>query len=254
MHRMRSPRKVNAGAMLVELMVGLAVSSIVIGAAIAALLVARDAAATVNELAVLQQDASHALRVLGLQVRTAGSNELSASPVNAGAFRFVVNPPAGAYAGSVHGTDGAADAGDSVTLVQTSPPLLASQQYDCLGQGASPGQLVEATFQVSSESALRCKSLKGKPQPLVAGVAAFKVRYRVRQGDQIRSLAAAEVEAAQLWPAVTALEVCLELQGEAHSAAFDASYVDCQQRRVGTGGRLRLVTRKLFSLPVQPKA
>lgn len=251
---MHGRQRESSGAMLIELMVGLAVAAIAIGAAIAALLVARDAAATVNELAVLQQDASHALRVLSLQIRAAGSSELQASPGSTGYFRYVTDVPGGEDLGAIHGTDGTPGASDSVRLIQTSPPLLSSQQYDCLGQKAASGSRIEATFQVDPKGSLQCKSTAAKPQPLIAGVAAFKLRYRVRQGDQVRSLLAAEVEAAQLWPAVTALEVCLELQGQTRAGAFEADYIDCLNRSASTGGRLRLVTRKVFALNAQARA
>lgn len=250
---MKSPRNASSGVMLIELMVGLAVATIAIGAAIAALLVARDAASAVNEMTLLQQDASYALRLLGLQIRAAGSNELQASPANAGSFRFASGAPDEEDRYAVRGTEGAAGASDSIHLTHTSPPLLASQQYDCLGQEARPGSRIEATLQVDSKGQLQCKGPIGKPQPLIAGVAALKLRYRVRQGDLVRSLSAADVEAAQLWPEVSALEVCLELQGEAHAAAFEGSYIDCLNRSVRTDGRLRLVVRKLFSLNVVPK-
>lgn len=240
--------------MLIELMVGLAVAAIAIGAAIVTLLVARDAASSVNELAQLQRDASHALRVLSLQIRAAGSNELQASSGNPGYFRFVVNGPTGEDPSKIHGTDGTTGASDRVHLIQTSPPLLPSQQRDCLGQEAASGSRIEATFQLDAKGNLQCKGASAKPQPLVPGVAAFKLRYRVRQGEQIRSLPAAEVEAAQLWPAVTALEVCLELQGQARPGALEAGYVDCLNRSASTGGRLRLVTRKVFALNAQAKA
>ena len=238
--------------MLVELMVGLAIASIAIGAAIASLLVARDAAVIVNELAQLHQDASHAMRVMSQQARMVGSHELQGSA--AGSFRFVASVPASETSTQIRGTDGAIGSSDSVRLVHTSPPLLPSQQLDCLGYETTPGLPAQAAFQVDSQGNLQCKGTAPKPQPLIAGVAAFRVRYRVRQGGLIRSLAAPEVEAGHLWSAVTALEVCLELQGAARTASSDATYTDCLDRITGTGGRLKLVTRRVFAVNAQARA
>jgi len=245
-------RTTSAGVALVELLVGLAIAAVAIGAAMASLRVASGAAVTVSELAQLHQDASHAMRVLGQQTRMVGSNELQASAT--GRFRFVVGEAASESSTSVHGEDGSVGSSDSVRLIHTSPPLLLSQQVDCLGQGVAPGLPVEATFQVDSRGNLQCKGTAPKAQPLISGVATFKLRYRVRQGNQVRSLLAAEVEAAGLWRAVTALESCLELQGGARSAAAEAIYTDCEDRSIGTGGRLKLVRRKLFVVNAQASA
>lgn len=62
--------------MLIELMIGLAIAALTIGAAIVSLLIARDATSAVSELSQLQQQAAHAMRVLGLQIRPAGSLDL----------------------------------------------------------------------------------------------------------------------------------------------------------------------------------
>jgi len=248
-------RRMSCGTMLIELMVGLGVATIAIGAAIASLAVARDAALTVNEIALLQQRASHALRVMGLQIRPAGSLELQTSPADSARFRFVTQPTGSTDVSNVQGTDGGSSGRDSLRLSQTSPPLLpSSYRRNCLGQEVAPGARMEALFQVDAKGSLRCKGGPKEPQPIVAGVAGFKLRYRVRQGDQVRSMHATEVEAAGLWPAVTALEVCLEIRGEQRTAGFERHYIDCMNRSTTSGNYLTLVTRKVFALNALPGA
>ncbi len=235
--------------MLVELMIGLAIAAIAIAAAIASLLVVRDATGAVSDMSQLQQQAGHALRVLGQQIRPAGSLALQADE---GAFRFVATSPAldeEEGAAVVHGEEGRDN--DTLRLTQLAPPLLPSQRRDCLGQEIAAGQRVDASFQVDAKGSLRCKGRAGQYQPLVAGVAAFKLRYRVRQGFQIRNLRAGEVEQAKLWPAVIALEVCLDLHGDERAAAYEGRYTDCAGQSAASGGRLHLVTRKLFRLRTQ---
>src|SRR5688572_26528206 len=75
-NRDRQRRSRMSGTMLVELMVGLAVAALAISAAIASLLVARDATSAVNDMSRLQQQAAHAIRVLASQIRPAGSLDL----------------------------------------------------------------------------------------------------------------------------------------------------------------------------------
>ena len=234
-----------AGTMLVELMVALALASIAIAAAIAALMVARDAAAAIHEMTLLQQQASYALRSMGRQIRSAGSLELQAIADGPSAVRFALPTVSGAS--RVHGTDGGPNASDSLTLAHVAPPLLPGLQRDCHGQTAAPGTRTLATFQVDANGNLICRSSSGRSQPLIAGVAAFKLRFRVEQ-DGVQSMSASEVEAAQRWSAVRAVEVCLELRGEQRVTASDDPYIGCFGRSAGNAGRLTLVTRRLFLL------
>ncbi|MFC5606808.1 PilW family protein [Variovorax soli] len=235
-----------AGTMLVELMVALALASIAIAAAIAALMVARDAAAAIHEMTLLQQQASYALRSMGRQIRSAGSLELQAIADGPSAVRFALPTVSGTS--RVHGTDGGPGASDSLTLAHVAPPLLPGLQRDCLGQTAAPGTRTLATFQVDANGNLICRSSSGRSQPLIAGVAAFKLRFRVDKGAQLQSMSASEVEAAQQWPAVRAVEVCLELRGEQRVTASEHEYIGCFKRSARSAGRMTLVTRRLFLL------
>ena len=247
----RSCNAAMGGAVLIDLLVGLGIGSLAIGAAIASLLVAREAAGAVNDMSLLQQQSAHAMRVLGLQIRTAGSAELQASRGGVDSVRFVtltLGSGGGENFAAVRGTHGNGRASDILRLAQISPPLLPSHQRDCLGQDAAPGERSEASFEVDGKGSLRCRSSSGQNQPLVAGVEAFKVRYRARQGTEIRSLRAREVEAARLWDAVVAVEVCLDLRGEERNAAHDGRYTDCTGQVTSNDGRLHLVTRRLFAL------
>lgn len=245
--RIAFARRRQFGAMLIELMIGLAIAALAIGAAMASLLVARDATSAVGELSQLQQQAAHAMRVMGLQIRPAGSLNLEPASGDEGLLRFVLAAPAlEGHATVVHGED--ASVGSSLSLAHLAPPLLPSQRHDCLGQAVPEGGRMDARFELDGKGSLRCKSSSGQTQPLVAGVHAFRVRYRVRSGDQVRNLVAADVTQARLWPSVTALEVCLDLRGDERSAAYEGNYIDCAGRPAPSGSRLHLVTRKLFHL------
>ena len=101
---------------------------------------------------------------------------------------------------------------------------------------------------MDAKGSLACKSGSGQSQPLISGVASFKLRFRVNRDGQVRSMLASEVEAAQQWQAVHAVEVCLELRGEQRVTAAERQYAGCSQRSASDTGRATLVTRKLFLL------
>ena len=242
-------RSVAARTMLVELLVGLGLAGIAIAAAIAALIVARSAATSVHEMASLQQQASFALRTMGREIRSAGSLELQASPANGSNFRFAgAASPATSGEARIRGTDGTPGTSDSLSLAHTSPPLLPSLQRDCLGQDAASGARTLALFHVDAKGNLGCRSGSGQSQPLIGGVASFQLRYRVLEGDRVRSMSAGEIDAAQLWPSVQAVEVCLELRGERRATAPGRLHAGCTGQSADAAGRLVLVTRKLFLL------
>lgn len=238
-------RTASRGAMLIDVLVGLSVGALVVGAAAALLQTARETASTVNETGLLQQQSAQALRAFRQQLLPAGSTELAASAGKTGGFRLFalsVEEPE-----PVLGKEGGKKGSDSVRVVRIAPPLLA-QQYDCLGQKIGSGGRMEATFEVDAKGVLRCKGALNQPQPLIDGVHALELRYRVRQAGQVRDLPAAEVEAQRLWPSVIALQVCLDLRGEVRSAAYERRYVDCTGQQASSRGLLHLVTRRLFGL------
>ena len=61
-------------------MIGLTIGLIVIGVAMGALLISRGVSGTVSDASGIQQQASYAMRVIGTQLRQAGSLRLNLSP------------------------------------------------------------------------------------------------------------------------------------------------------------------------------
>ena len=70
-------RRQQAGITLIELMVGVALGLLVVAVGIGALMVSRGYAGSVGEATQLQQQAAYAFRVIGQQIRQAGSIELN---------------------------------------------------------------------------------------------------------------------------------------------------------------------------------
>ena len=71
------------GVTLVELMVGIAIGLLVVAVATSALMVSRGISGTVSDASGLHQQAAHAMRVIGQQVRQAGSLYLNLNPTGA---------------------------------------------------------------------------------------------------------------------------------------------------------------------------
>ncbi|MBS0291029.1 MAG: prepilin-type N-terminal cleavage/methylation domain-containing protein, partial [Proteobacteria bacterium] len=61
------------GVSLIELMVGVAIGLLVVAVAMGALMVSRGISGTVSDASSIQQQAAYAMRVVGLQMRQAGS-------------------------------------------------------------------------------------------------------------------------------------------------------------------------------------
>jgi len=240
-------RQHRQGAMLLEVLVGLAVGAVVITSAFAALVLLRDAQRAIEDQSQLQQQAGFLMRAIGRQVHPAGS--LDMEPVgDTGGFRYAAQPgPAGADGGAVvHGTSG--DRHDSLTLTEPALPAPGTARVDCLGQAPQPDRRTSATFHADSSGKLSCRSSSGQNQPLAYGVAAFRTRYRLRDGAQVREMDADAVEQAGRWHQVGAIEVCIDLHGAPHSGGASAPYVDCTGHAVSDSARRHLVVRRLFTL------
>ena len=68
------------GVTLIELMVGIAIGLLTIAVAMGALMVSRGVSGTVSDASSIQQQGAFAMRVIGLQLRQAGSLRLNLNP------------------------------------------------------------------------------------------------------------------------------------------------------------------------------
>ena len=247
--RWRRRRVAQRGTTLVELMIGIAVGLMVLATALGSLTVSRAASAVVGDLGQLQSQAAFALRIIGQQVRQAGSVEPARDPVTR-LYAFA-DTDSDAASGTVvvTGTDGGTPGFDTLTVSREDAPQTDRVRLDCLAESVRTDNRIESSFFVSNGE-LRCRTAD-KNQPLIGGVTDFQVRYRVRQADGgTQRLTATQVAAATRWPAVHAVEVCLELQGN-EGGMPSGSTRDCEGRQAALGGRLRLVVHHVFDLRTQ---
>lgn len=250
--RGRIATRCQRGASLVELLVGLTVGLIVIAGALATLDTARSTSASISDLSQLQQQGSYALRVIGTQIRQAGSVEPVEGAHN-NLFSFNEATATGAANASsevsaVSGTEGGSARTDTVS-VSHQQASTASQGRDCLGELI--GSLrAEGTFFVDNTE-LRCKTAR-KNQALISNVADFQVWYRVRTApDATQRMTADQVKAAALWRSVKSIEICLHLTGNRGGHPGSANVTGCLGESTPRNGRLQLVFHNVFDLRSQ---
>lgn len=261
-----------AGMTLVELMVGIIIGLLVVGAAIAGLMASRSASGTVSDATQLQQQASYAFRILGQQIRQAGSLELnldvervtgSTTPLSAGSkVGFKVDytqwdqiidgkdSPAGnefaLTVGYQNYFEDQFDAASTTTLFR-----------DCLGEGGlqSGGDYPRIINRFAVRNgALVCNGASGNTQEIIRNVNDFRVGYYVQSDavtgvPKLKKVNAADVER---WSDVVALEICLDLIGDvAVHLPANSTYRNCSNNAVGYGGRIHQVFRNVFQLRSQ---
>lgn len=256
------------GVTLIELMVGITIGLLTIAVAMGALMVSRGISGTVSDASNIQQQAAYAMRVMGLQLRQAGSLRLNLNPgttsaaepyLAAVAFETTIVPP---VSKPLEGFDPAKDTlsgtATPVTLTMgfrryTEPVFTAASEQvlsrNCVGgpADASTDARLESIFDLNN-NALRCNG-NGQTQPIIDNVANFQVRYLLQDNtttpgtSTIKSVDAAGVGIAD-WTKVQAVEVCLVLYGsEAVDLPTGSNYTDCDGTAVDmstlTGTRAR---------------
>ena len=242
------------GVTLVELMVGIAIGLLVVAVATSALMVSRGISGTVSDASGLHQQAAHAMRVIGQQVRQAGSLYLNLNPTGA-----ATNDPAAPVALEVvsPGADPSANTSfnptkDTLATQQTSDgrtilgvgyrrypePLFdgttISLARNCIGEQGGAGtndKRIESIFMLDNDGNLRCgdnpnskpslgfTSLPTSPgQPIIRNVANFRVRYLVQNLATLGAPQINYVEAASFNTSdlarVQGVEICLVLYGD----------------------------------------
>ena len=196
------------GVTLIELMVGITIGFLTVAVAFGALMVSRGVSGTVTDASHMQQQASYAFRVLGQQLRQAGSMQLDLAANKASGATiaaedvvvFAPNPEI--YSANPHIVPNTpAVAGKDVPASGEYKISLAYQNYqedifpsgtttslfrDCLGAGGNPTKanptvvppIIQSQF-VLTKDELYCAGSdpKNKQQQIIKNVADFQVRY-----------------------------------------------------------------------------
>lgn len=239
-HIADTAKRYQGGATLIELMVGLTIGLLTIAVAMGALIVSRGVTGSVSDASQIQQQAAYAFRVLGQQLRQAGSMRLNlASNKSPGESIDPADVVAFAPDNSITPITGK----DSPTSTEyklsisyqnyTEPSFTSASNIslfrDCLG--AQPSNLVIQSQFTLKNSELHCAGSNNNAQPIIRNVADFQVRYLIQTGaltglPNIQSVNAAT--ASTDWTRVFGVEVCLVLYGdEAIDLPAGSAYIGC---------------------------
>lgn len=276
-----SPRiqRTQRGVTLIELMIGIAIGLLVIAVAMGALMVSRGVSGTVSDASTIQQQAAYAMRVIGLQLRQAGSLRLNLDPgttVTESLYlvpvAFETSPAASTPVIDIAGT--ASPVTFSVGYSRYTEPVFTSAteqafSRNCLGGPADDSTDLRADSVFSLDTVtntLQCNGNSAGAQPIVRNVANFQVRYLLQDNTTtpgvptIKTVDADGVNAdPSNWTRVQGVEVCLVLYGdEAIDLPTGSNYTDCNGTAVDmstlTGARARRMHvpfRNVFQLRSQ---
>ena len=267
------------GVTLLELMVGITIGLLVVAVAMGALMVSRGISGTVSDASMVQQQAAYAMRVIGTQLRQAGSLRVNlnydtsavAEPYQA---KVAIETAAPATSGNAFDPSNDTIKGTATSMTvgyRRYTELLhnkaaeESQSRNCLGAPAdtSTDQLLESIFTFNAaKNDLRCSGNSANEQPIVGNVANFQVRYLLQDNSAGGDSKINNVDAAGVggnWARVQGIEVCLVLYGnEPMDLPSGSNYTDCdgstQDMSAQTGNRARrmhMVFRNVFQLRSQ---
>lgn len=271
LQRRFSSAKTQRGVTLIELMVGLIIGLLVVGVAMGALIVARGVTGTVNDASDIQQQAAYAMRVIGQQLRQAGSLYLEPNTASASGSEVYMTPVSFEEKDfdSIKGTQSPLSFTSRYRRYKEAVHTGAAEQSlvrNCIGAPADdkPDRLIESAFSFS-DNELRCGGNSAPAQPIISRVADFQVRYLLQNNTTdpgnvtIRYIDADNISATSAWDDVQALEVCMVLYGEeAIDMPAGSTYTGCDGTEVNmstlTGPRARrmhIMFRNVFQLRSQ---
>lgn len=257
------------GVGLIELMVGIALGLMTVAVAIGALMVSRGVTGTVSDASQLQQQAAHAFRIIGQQLRQAGSAQLDMAVGKDDSLGFAAEDPVGflttGYAAKtdiVNGIQAPTAAEYKLTtgfrnyFEQNTAGVTATTLFrDCLGQGGEVARpMVISAFQLTGDELVCDSAASVSPQPIIRNVADFQVNYLVQTPGAGAPTVRRFTDAASVtnWAQVYAVEVCLELVGEERIDIPTAErFTNCSNAQTPFAGRMHLVFRNTYQIRSQ---
>ena len=259
------------GATLLELLVGITIGLLTVAVAVGALMVSRGISGTVSEASQLQQQASFAFRVIGQQLRQAGSRQLdpeTAPDVHAKFYEPIKNVPVD-FSGvtPVSGKDNPGTGEYALEInyqnirefTVLEPTDGEYQIRNCLQKKAedsakNPDPMIVSKFKHNATDAtLVCAGGSGAAQPIIQNVKDFTIQYLTQATDGDASAAPTyqyvnATTAGASWLKVYAVQVCLELEGAETIDTAGAKYKKCDGTEVDRGNKLRMVFRNTYHI------
>lgn len=258
--------RAQTGATLLELLVGVTLGIMVVGAALGTVVVSSRVTTSTGELAVLQQQASYAMHVIGRQLREAaaldakGDTQVANPVITFDDWEAVQSGAAGAAAVgrdvvsvTRHRPAGASQPSVRLSVRTQAPHSVFDQVRDCLGNTvAASAAEIDSVFARNDKNELTCNG-----QPVIANVHDFQVRFRnIRAGTdgqpviRLEDEPVAAADAVRGKSYVSAIDVCLEMRGQERVPDLGPAdtYLNCHNQKVARGGTRRLVYRNVFNI------
>ena len=209
------------GISLVELLIGLSIGILVIGVATGALMASRGISGTVSDSSRMQQQTAYAMRVIGQQLRQAGSLYLHEPNENEVVF----------YKRQGNIIDDVSINGFMSSFSSDSTDL----SRHCLGGPAtsSANDQIKSIFSLDvATNSLRCQGgvndTTDTAQPIVGNVADFQVRYLVQKDAATGETNITYTDTPASTDQIQGVEVCLVLYGaEAINPPAGSTYLGC---------------------------
>ena len=269
-HAPKPIRTSQRGATLLELLVGITIGLLTVAVAVGALVVSRGISGTVSEASQLQQQASFAFRVIGQQLRQAGSRQLDpVTPPDVHAKFYAPNDVPVVFSGitPLGGKDAPGTTEFALEVnYQNVKELTVLEPVDgeyqirnCLQKKAedaalNPEPMITSKFKHNTTAGtLVCAGGTADPQPIIQGVKDFTVQYLTQATDGNPSAAptyqyVSATTAGSNWLKVYAVQVCLELEGTEKIDTAGAKYTKCDGTEVDRGNKLRMVFRNTYHI------
>lgn len=254
------------GMTLIELMVGITIGLLTIAVAMGALMISRGVSGTVSESSQMQQQAAYAFRVLGQQLRQAGSVRLNLA-ANKGATETVLFDDVVAFEtifdrkiNTITGKDNPAAGEYSLTTgyqnykEETVKTAAGESLFrDCLAQQPSD-TIITNQFVIKNGNELHCAGSDNTSQAIIKNVADFRIQYLIQTdaligAPKIRVVNA--TTAAGDWTQVFGVSVCLDLVGTEIINTAGTNYTKCDGTSVTRGNRLHMIFRNVYQLRSQ---
>ena len=256
------------GVTLLELLVGIAVGLLVVAVATSALMVSRGVSGTVSDASNIQQQAAYGMRLIGLQLRQAGSLNLIPTgtpsekpymqPFAFEQFAINLSEPTESYDPATDTIKATEDpsTGNSFTTGFSrikdkvfGSATETSLMRNCLGgpKDDSTSFIIQSEFKFdSTKFEIRCNGNSAGEQPILQNVAEFQWRYLVQDIPAVNP-GAATIQYTSTAPTdptkIQAIEVCMVLFGtEPIDMPTGSTYSSCTQNTDGTDKTVDMTT------------
>lgn len=272
-HRPAAARGFQRGIGLIELMIGIALGLMTVAVGIGALMVSRGVTGTVGDASHLQQQAAYAFRIIGQQLRQAGSAQLDMAVGKDDSLGFTADDPVGflttGYTSksdivngvqTPSGTQYKLTTGFRNYLEQNTAGVTATTLFrDCLGEGGGATQpMIISAFRLNTATQeLVCNgAVSAGPQAIARNVADFQVSYLTQTPGAGAPTVLRFNDAASVtnWAQVYAVEVCLDFFGDERidlPTTPPPTYRNCSNVDTPYGGRMHQVFRNTYQIRSQ---